>query len=261
MSFLTEKIFNRNILEPILYGVFMFAIVATILFLNTSKKNITEQGITTSGPTLETPKPTTPEVSPATKPEKVALDVPYVSEAPNNIWVGPWKNACEEASITMVEKFYKGEKVVNLTEAKAFMQMLFDVQDKVFGSNANSDAERSNYLVNNYSSFKGVIKTNPTIEEIKRQIDGGHPVIAFHNGFNLKNPNIPFLPTGSAYHSTVVEGYDDNKKEFIVDDPGDEIDGVNHRYGYNLYMNSLNDYNYAERKANGFARVIFTTAN
>ncbi len=261
MSFLTEKFFNRNFFEPIIYGVVLFLIVGGILFINSGKKNIVVQSEKPQGPVLESVKGVSPQVSTSTKSAKVFLNVPYVSEAPDNLWVGPWKNACEEASVTMVEKYYKGEKTVNLAEAKSFMQNLFDVQDKLYGSNANSDAKRTNFLVNNYSSFKGVVKLNPTIDDIKKQLDGGNPVIAFHNGFDLKNPNIPFLPTGSAYHSTVIDGYDDVSKEFIVDDPGDEIQGTSHRYGYNLYMNSLHDYNYGDQKADGPARVIFTSSN
>ncbi|MEI8337678.1 MAG: C39 family peptidase [bacterium] len=258
MSFLSKKSFYRNILEPIFYGAILFAIVASIIFINADKKNnfnlsITTPNSTTNTKTTPIPASTTPKAS------KVSLGVPYISEAPNNIWTGPWKNACEEASIAMVEKYYKGEKTVSIEESKAFMQNLFDIEDQIFGSNANTDAEKSNYLVNNYSSYKGVVKINPTINDIKKQIDGGHPVIAFHNGFELKNPNIPFLPTGSAYHSTVVEGYDDIHQQFIVQDPGDEINGIGHRYDYNLYMNSLHDYNYTDKKADGFASVIFTS--
>ena len=263
MSSFIGKFFNRNFFEPIICGVILFLIVGGVLFVNSGKKNIFIQDELPKRPVLESVKVIAPQVSTSTKSTKdfLNLNVPYVSEAPDNLWIGPWKNACEEASVTMVEKYYKGEKTVNITEAKNFMQNLFDVQDKLYGSNANSDVVRTNFLVNNYSSFKGVIKSDPTIDDIKKQLDGGYPVIAFHNGFDLKNPNIPFLPTGSAYHSTVVEGYDDVSKEFIVDDPGDEIQGTGHRYGYDLYMNSLHDYNYSDKKADGPARVIFTSSN
>ncbi len=187
------------------------------------------------------------------------LKVPYISEAPENVWTGPWKNACEEASITMVDKYYKGETTMSIEEGSSFMEMLFNVEDKIYGSNANSDSVRSNYLVNNYSSFKGTVVSDPTIDQIKEQLREGHPVIAFHYGFDLKNKNIPFLATGSSYHSTVVVGYDDSKNVFLVNDPGDEIDGEDHSYNYSLYMSSIHDYDYNSMKANGPARVIFTT--
>ena len=37
---------------------------------------------------------------------EVNLEVPYINESPDDIWTGPWKNACEEASVAMIEKFY-----------------------------------------------------------------------------------------------------------------------------------------------------------
>ena len=190
----------------------------------------------------------------------VLLNTPFVSEAPDGIWTGPWKNACEEASIAMVENFYKGVFVADKNETKEFMKSLFSLQDEVYGSNANSDAKRSNYLIEQKASFSGVIIENPTIEQIKEEIRGGRPVIAFHRGFDLHNENIPFLPTGSSFHSTVVIGYDDSKNIFLVNDPGDKEIDEPHHYEYNLYMLSLRDYNYANNKADGPARVIFTSS-
>lgn len=203
-----------------------------------------------------TPSKTVPVTS---SKNKKSLVVPFVSEAPDHNWISPWKNACEEASITMVYAYYNNKNNITIAEQKDFMEILFSMQNKLYGSNANSDAERSNYLINNYASFSGRVIKNPTIEQIKKEIDGNHPVITFHYGFDLKNPNIPFLATGTSYHSTVVVGYDDAKKVFIVNDSGDDIDGKNHEYNYSIYMNSLHDYNFKTNEADGPPRVIFTS--
>ncbi|MDP2947446.1 MAG: hypothetical protein Q8N88_05005, partial [Nanoarchaeota archaeon] len=77
------------------------------------------------------------------KPNKLILDVPYINEAPDGNFSGNWKNACEEASMTMVEKYYLGEKFVSVNEAMISMQKLFDYQDRMYGSNADSDAQRT----------------------------------------------------------------------------------------------------------------------
>jgi hypothetical protein len=66
------------------------------------------------------------------------------------------------------------------------------------------------------------------------------------------------LPRGTSYHMMVIIGYDDNSQEFIVNDTGDKKDGKNHRYDYELFMNSLHDFDFTVHKANGPARVIFT---
>ena len=193
------------------------------------------------------------------KADKIILPVPYISEAPRGIWSEPWVNACEEASIAMAEKYYLGEKSVSVEEAENFMQKLFDAQDLLYGSNRNADSVRVAKLISDYASFDGVIKDNPTLGEIKNELQQNHPVIAFHYGFVLQNKNIPFLATGSSYHNTVIIGYDDATREFIVNDSGDEVDGQNHRYSYDLFMNSLRDYDFSDNKADGPARVVFTS--
>jgi hypothetical protein len=185
--------------------------------------------------------------------------VPFTLESPEGSWKGPWINGCEEASFTMVEKFYAGQSTMTNAEAEAFMKTLFAYQNKKYGSNANSDAARSVDIINNNTSYKAVIKEDPTIEEIKEELRNGRPVISLHYGFALNNKNIPFLATGSAYHMMVIKGYDDDRGGFITHDDGDEKTGEDHLYEYGLFMNSIHDYIYATQKTNGPARVIFTS--
>ncbi len=186
------------------------------------------------------------------------LSVPYIAETPDGVWVGSWKNGCEEAAITMVEKFYAGLSSVSKEEAKASMQILFDWQNAQYGEDANSDAERMLAIMQTNSSFEATLVRNPTIEAIKAELDAGRPVIAIHRGFDLKNKNIPFIPTASSYHATTIKGYDDSEQEFIVQDTGDTKHGADHRYDYELYMNSLHDYTVATDTADGPPTVFFT---
>lgn len=192
--------------------------------------------------------------------DNLELAVPYINEAPDNIWTGPWKNACEEASMTMVENYYLGNRTVSVKDAKKFMEMLFAVQNKIWGSNSDSDAQRTAKLINDYSDYNAIIKDNPTVEDIKNELQQKRPVISLHYGFDLGNKNIPFVPAprGTSYHMTVVIGYDDLAKVFITNDPGDTKTGKSHRYNYDLYMNTLHDFDFKVHKANGPARVIFT---
>ncbi len=198
------------------------------------------------------------------KPEEsktlVVLEVPYISEAPEGNWSGNWVNACEEATISMVAKFYAGDKEVSVANAKTTLQKLFDIENKIYGNNRNTDAKQILELITDYSTFTASVKQNPTIGEIKDEIIAGHPVISLHRGFDLKNPNIPFSPTKSSYHTIVVVGFDDVKKEFITHDPGDEKDGTNHRYSYNDFMFSLHDYNKVTDKTDGVPTALFTKA-
>ncbi|MBI2635405.1 MAG: C39 family peptidase [Parcubacteria group bacterium] len=199
--------------------------------------------------------------APKTPEKKIAdwvLEVPYVNEAPHGIFTGPWKNACEEASISMVEGYYLGKKTVGLKEAEEFMMMLFEKQDLLHGSNSNSDAARTAEMINKFSSYGALIKENPTIEEIKSEINQGRPVLTPNYGFGLKNLNIPFLLSGSSYHMVVVIGYNDETREFITNDSGDGKTGASYRYGYDLFMNTVRDYDYSTNTVTGPSRAIFT---
>ncbi len=188
----------------------------------------------------------------------VQLDIPYINESPDGSWTGPWKNACEEASIAMIENFYLGKKDVTIKEAMNFMSVLFTKQNQIWGSNADADAARSTKLIDEYTNYNAVIKDNPTIEEIKTELQRKRPVIIPVYGKTLKNSNIPFLATGSYYHMMIIIGYDDETQEFITNDTGDIKTGANHRYKYGTIMDSLHDFNFAEHKANGPAKAIFT---
>ena len=188
----------------------------------------------------------------------VKLTVPYIKEVPAGTSGGPWKNACEEASMTMLEQYYTGKKVMNVDAGKVFMQLLFAKENILYGSNVNSDTTQVKYLVTTYADYNVKIVDNPTVAEIKSEIDAGRPVITPHYGFDLHNPHIPFLRTGTSYHMMVVIGYDDATQQFIVNDPGDTVDGQGYRYGYDLFMSTIHDYSYVTKKANGPARAIFT---
>jgi hypothetical protein len=188
----------------------------------------------------------------------VSLPVPYVSEVPDGRWVGSWKNACEEASITMLQAYYSGQKTISIANAKAFMQNLFNIEHKLWNSDANTDTARTLKLITDDSDFNGRIVLAPTVEDIKAEIDAGRPVIVPLNGFTLGNKNIPFLASGSGYHMFVIIGYDAATGEFITNDTGDTINGPGHRYKYARLMNAIHDYNYTDAKTDRPARVIFT---
>lgn len=215
----------------------------------------TNTPVATELPAVQTPAIVIPSIVPAS----VNLAVPYVNEAPDDDWTGPWKNACEEATIVMVDNFYAGAKTVSIAEAKIYLQKLFDFEDKTFGSNANTDVKKTLVMVENVANFKARIVELPSLEDIKKELDAGHPVITFHRGFDLHNANIPFLRTGSSYHTLVVKGYNDLTKQFITNDPGDSKQGPDHLYDYNVLMESLHDYNYATSQVDLPARVLFTS--
>jgi len=188
----------------------------------------------------------------------VKLKVPYTSEIPNGSWVKPWNNACEEASIVMAKGYYFGYKTITKKIAAADMFPLFKIEDKIFGRNDDTDAAQTAKLINDYTDVVAKIKQNPTVEEIKNELDAGRPVIPMLYMKNIVNKNHRFRAGGSYYHVFIIIGYDDNTKEFITNDNGDPITGAGLRYKYDEIMKNLHDFNHKTKRADGPARVLFT---
>lgn len=189
----------------------------------------------------------------------VILPVPQVWEIPDGVWRAPWSGACEEASVTMAEQFYlhPGKRIVPRAEEKKLMAPLFPIEDKLFGSNSDTNSTRTLKLINNFTSFDADIKLNPTVEDIKNELKAGRPVISLHYGYDLKNPRHRFRHGGSSYHVMVLTGFDDQKKIFFANDP-ELKDGIDFPYNYAIIMASLHDFNHVTKKADGTAVALFT---
>lgn len=201
------------------------------------------------------PQKTQPEINT----EKIVnIPVPHIWEIPDGVWVNPWANACEESSIVMIEQFYlgRGNMIIPRPETKTLLQPLFNWQDKVFGSNSDSDSKRTARIINEYSSFEATIKEYPTLEEIKAELDKGFPVITFHYAKGM-NPDHVFSVNGSYYHVIVVTGYNDETEEFYVND-SEFKDALDYPYSYDTIMDTLHDFDHTRRKADGPPVAIFT---
>ena len=192
--------------------------------------------------------------------KKIDLKVPFTSEIPNGSWVKPWNNACEEASIIMTEGYYFGYETMSKAIAIKNMTPLFKIEDKIFGSNADTDAKRTAKLINDYTDFSATIKDKPTLEEIKDELTQGHPVIAMLYMKNIVNKYHRFRSGGSYYHVLVITGFDDHSKEFITNDNGNSVTGDGYRFKYDDIMKSLHDFNHKTRRADGPPRVLFTVS-
>ncbi|HLD61278.1 MAG TPA: C39 family peptidase [Patescibacteria group bacterium] len=191
-------------------------------------------------------------VSVAHAKEDVNLPVPFTSEAPGGNWVDPWFNGCEEASVVMVDQYYLGKKKLSRGDAERLMLAMFAWEDKTFGSNTDTNATETVRIINEYSSFDGMVKRNPTLLEIKKELREGRPVIAPLDGFALYG-----ILYGNGYHMLVLKGYDDSRQEFIVHDDG-KSKGDNFRYSYGTIMGALSDFDHATKKINGVRTAIFT---
>ncbi len=172
----------------------------------------------------------------------VNIPIPYTSQAPYANWSQPWQDTCEEASIVMLDNFYQGKtlKKIPKSVAKKQLQNLVDIKNKYYGKSLDEDADKVADLINNFFNWEAKVIEEPTLEQIKTEIDNNRPVIIPAYGKALKN--IYFRNGGPDYHMLVLSGYDDVKKQFITKEPGLNTLGLDFRYKYATIMNAMHDF-------------------
>lgn len=185
---------------------------------------------------------------------KTQLVVPFIVQSPYGDWRQPWQDACEEATIAMVDAYYTGKKHTRKT-AGAIIRQLIRWEIKEFGIYKDNRAVEISDIVNEYFPWRARVMENPTLDEIKAEIDADRPVIAPVYGRRLKNPH--FADGGPDYHTVVISGYDDEKEEFIVQEPGTKR-GLDWRYSYATVDDALHDYLPGNRTKFGKRVAIFT---
>ena len=132
-----------------------------------------------------------PEPEPGLEPiTEFNLAVPWTSQAPNAVWDHRDQEACEEASIYMVDQFYRGvsEGLINPSVADAAIQDLVDEQMQMFGYFESTTAEQTAELVESYYGYTVELIYNPTVDQIKNEVLAGHPVVVPAAGQVLANP-------------------------------------------------------------------------
>lgn len=182
----------------------------------------------------------------------MSLKMSFTSQAPEGNWSEPWYNDCEEASIVIVDSFYNNRTLTNAIAKKEILR-IFAIKEKAYGRSLDEGAEKIVDLINNFLNWKARIVENPTIEQIKDEIDNDHPVILPTDGRKLNNRYF----TTSHYHVFVISGYDDAKKMFIVQEPG-TYRGHNYQYSYATIEKAMRDYNSTDL-SKGRRVAIFTS--
>ena len=178
--------------------------------------------------------PTTEKILPV----KYNLAVPFTMQAPYSDWSEPWQNTCEEASVLMVHYYYQNKTFTKET-AKQDLLKLVEWQNKNFGSYIDTTIKQTAEMVEKNWGYKTEIIDNPTIDQIRKLISDGLPVMLPAAGRELNNPY--FVQPGPIYHMFVIKGYTADNK-FITNDPGI---GKGHDYLYStaIIMNAMHDWN------------------
>lgn len=240
----------------VLGGVFIFLKESNYLVIPQSQKEILEVNVTNN----QIPKVT--EEAPARKeqvlPARFKLKVPFTSQAPFAIWDDDHNNACEEAAILMVQYFYSksqnNSESVSLTPETADREILrmIEYQKKNWKGHYDLESKEVAKLAEEFYGYKNAkVKYNISLEDIKREIVAGHPVILPCAGRELGNPY--YRRPGPLYHMLVAIGY--QKDEIIVNDPGTKR-GKDFRYKNKILLDALHEWNGGDVQNGRSAMII-----
>jgi hypothetical protein len=172
-------------------------------------------------------------------PAQMNLRVPFISQAPKGVWDAIHEDACEEASLIMLQAYLSDEPSISTDEAEERIQALVAKQMEIFGYFESTEAAK---VVELMSAFYGQDKLEvlplESIDDLKGQIANGYPVLVPADGQVLENPF--FSGDGPPYHMVVVKGFTDT--HIITNDPGTKR-GADFLYTYENFMDAVHDWN------------------
>lgn len=194
-----------------------------------------------TGEPQKQPEPADPLAGDVMLPSELNLDVPWMSQAPHANWDLPYQEACEEASMIMVDAFYKKRTgKIPVTEADAEILKLVDYQNKTLGDYKDTSAEETAQVIRDYYGYQDVrVLPVSSAKDIQSVLARGYPVIMPFWGKSLQNPN--FRNGGPYYHMLVVKGYTADNR-FITGDPGTRL-GQDYLYSFENIIESARDWN------------------
>ncbi len=172
--------------------------------------------------------------------DRVLINVPFTSQAPNAKWSDPrQQDGCEEAAILMAWLWINNDTMTK-NEAEQAIIATAEYELKQYGNYHDTSAEDTAKLMREYYGHtKLEVKTNPTIDDIKSALSNGKVVLVPANGKRLNNPN--FTNGGPETHFLVIKGFDEPKKQFITNDPGTRL-GEGYVYDYQTLYDAMVNY-------------------
>lgn len=182
-------------------------------------------------------------------PDSFTLDIPFICQAPLGDWKPPFDHACEEATVLMVH-YYLQDKPVDPIKAAQEIRNIVDFEAENYGFYEDTSVAETAQLIEDYYGYKVKVYYGISLEDIKKELVKGNPVIIPAAGRLLDNPH--FTPPGPIYHMLVIKGY--NSTEFITNDPGTRR-GADYAYPYRTLEKAIHDWNNGDIK-NGKSAMI-----
>lgn len=181
---------------------------------------------------------------------QVNLKVPFTIQSPDQKWDEVYKEGCEEASILMVYSFLNNKSIAVDSAMKDIGNMI-NLQNEIFGGQYNLSATTTAYIANKFFELQSEIVILKSIEDVKRIVSNGNPLILPTLGRELKNPN--FKEPGPIYHMLVVKGYT-KSGDMITNDPGTRK-GKDYLYNPQILFNAIGDWDYNTQGPNANIKV------
>ncbi len=198
-----------------------------------------------SQPAPVKPSPTDPVVQPEPEPadnvtpDYFDVDMAFAPQAPYAVWDELHQEACEEASMIMVFKYFNNESLNAHIMEQGILNLIKWEENN--GYKVDVTAEETVKIIQDYFGLNGELMMPVTIEKIKKELAAGKLIIVPVAGRELGNPY--FTAPGPIYHMLVVKGYDDKTGEFITNDPGTKR-GKDYRYQYQILINAIADWDH-----------------
>lgn len=172
----------------------------------------------------------------------ILQDVPFTPQAPLGNWQDMrQENGCEEASAMMAMAWVRGKEKFAPAEAEKEIIAIADYELEKYGDFHDTSAKDTAIRIfNDYFNYDNIeVKYNVDAKDIKNELIKGNLVVVPVNGQKLKN--LFYKPPGPIEHMIVIVGYDNDKKEFITNDPGTKR-GEKYRYKEEVLEGALQDY-------------------
>lgn len=177
-------------------------------------------------------------VDTVTVPEARNLNVPFTSQAPHANWDLDHNEFCEEAAALMAGRFLTGRDITDKDDAEAGLQELKKWQLDNLGFYYDTTADETAKMIRGMYGLNVEVKTDPSVEDIKRAIANDKVVIVPAAGRELGNPN--YTPPGPIYHMLLIRGYTDDGR-FITNDAGTRK-GEQYTYKQQVVMDAIHDW-------------------
>jgi hypothetical protein len=183
-------------------------------------------------------------------PDRVLIEMPFASQAPFGNWDMPFQEACEEASLLIVHHYYNGQPLSEQTMENEILELV-RVEEEEMGYDMDVTMDELATVAEKNLGYSAEVLRNPTIEDMKKILAEGTPLIVPLAGRELGNPY--YSGAGPWYHVLVIVGYDRNG--FITHDVGTKR-GENYHYDYDVLSSAIHDWTGVKEETNTGPRTV-----